>query len=109
MSRDIPMDATGDALRRMISDGADLLKVHSIDFFVATPSQQAGIAVASAVKQKGFEVEVSKDETGPEWTVRCTKSMVPSHAAISQIEQSLDVTASQYEGRADGWGAFPVE
>lgn len=105
----IPRDATGDALRRLQSDGADLSKVHRIDFYVAVPNAKAGSSVASVAQQDGFDVELSKDETGPEWTVRCSRSMVPDHTFISQIEQELDETASRYGGRGDGWGAFPVE
>jgi len=109
MRHDIPRDATGDVLRRLLSDGADLSKVHRLDFYVAVPNKQAGSSAAFAAQQEGFDVELSKDETGPEWTVRCSRSMVPEHAAISQIEQELDEIASHYGGRADGWGAFPVE
>lgn len=109
MSKDgLPNDATGDALRRLRDDGANLCKPHDIDFHVAVPDESAAEHVSNAVRQMGFTASVSKDEEGPDWTCCCTKSMVPDHAAISDIETTLDSIAEQVGGRADGWGAFPV-
>jgi regulator of RNase E activity RraB len=105
----IPNDATGDALRRMLDDGADLSKPHEIEYFVAIPNEAAGEHVASAASQIGFTVDVSKDDDdGPDWTCCCTKLMVPDHAAITSTEILLDSIAKQVGGEIDGWGAFSV-
>jgi regulator of RNase E activity RraB len=109
MGQDLPNDANGDVLRRMLADGADLSKPHDIDFFIAAPNEQAGSAIASAAEQQGFSVDLDKDEEAADWTVCCSRSMVPDHAAITQTEQQLDALARPLGGWIDGWGAFPVE
>jgi len=105
---ELPNDATGDALRRLRDDGANLRKSHDIDFYVAIPSKSAAEYVSHAVSQLGFAASVSEDEEGSDWTCCCTKSMVPDHAAINDIETMLDSIAEQVGGKADGWGAFSV-
>lgn len=104
----LPNDATGDTLRRLRDDGANLSKPHELDFHVAAPSKAAAEHVGNAATQIGFATSVSKDDEGPDWTCCCTKLMVPDHSAITDIENMLDSMAKRVGGRIDGWGAFPV-
>lgn len=108
MTNELPHDATGDALRRLRNDGANLAKAHEIDFQVAVPNRSAGEAVMAEAEKRGFKVRLSKDEDGPDWTVCCTSTMVPGHGAITAVEEELDSLAKNFGGNADGWGAFPV-
>ena len=104
----LPDDADGDALRRLRNDGADLNKPHSIDFHVAVPDEESGHVVLAAARELGFKVKLDKDEDGTDWTCYCTKTMVPDHASIVEVEATLDSIAKKVGGKADGWGAFPV-
>lgn len=99
--------ATRDALARLREDGADLGKAHSIDFHVAVPSEQSGRLVSEQAMFRGFRTELVQDQPGV-WTVWCTKVLVPSESAISEIEAQLNELAAPYDGYSDGWGAFPV-
>jgi len=103
---EIPRDATGDALRRVLGDGSDLSLVMKIDFHVAVPDEIAGAVVASRVLELGFDAEVVKDDRPGAWTVWCSRTMVPSHAAITAIERELDEISRPHGGHADGWGTF---
>ena len=58
----LPNDADGDALRGLIGLGDDLSRPMSIDFFIAVPSEQAGLAVAEAAEQQGYVTSVKFDD-----------------------------------------------
>ena len=105
---DIPMDENGDVLRNMLNDGADLSQPHIVDFYIAVPNQKVGTLVAAAAAKLGFDTDLTEDEPGSDWTVCCSKQMVPDHAAITQIEQDLDQLATPLGGRIDGWGALSL-
>lgn len=105
---DLPADSTGDALRRLIDDGADLHKPHEVDFHIATPDLAASKIVGQHVERLGFRVSWAQDDDGTNWTVWCTKTMIPSHGAITAVEEELDAIAQKFGGWVDGWGAFPV-
>jgi len=105
---EFPNDSTGDALRRLQDDGADLSKPHEIDFHIAVPDWGAGQFVMNAAMQMGFVVNLNKNAENDEWTCSCSKTMIPGHAAISRIETVLDAVAQKVGGRFDGWGAFPT-
>lgn len=116
-SDEFPDDATGGALRLLQQDGADLTKPHYIDFAVAVPTEEAGHEVAQYAREHGFEIDLVQeeqdveveDEETLEWTCYCSKLMVPTHQAITAVEDELDAVARTVGGHADGWGALPVE
>lgn len=103
---DLPNDATGDALRRLVEDGSDLAEPMDVDFHVAVPDRGAGAQVAIIAEKLGFQAEVIKDEESGEWVCSCTKRIVATHEAVTTIEQQMDLISRPFGGYADGWGTF---
>jgi hypothetical protein len=102
----VPDDATAAALRRIADGGSDLNKPMQMDFFVAIPSQAAGMSVAEVAKARGFATSVEYDSETDGWTCYCTTTIVPAYAAVVEIEEALDAIARRYGGYADGFGSF---
>jgi hypothetical protein len=61
MIDNLPNDSDGDALRRLIKTGSDLSKEMEIDFAVAVPDRNAGLAFATVVQPLGFRTKVHQD------------------------------------------------
>lgn len=104
----IPSDSTGDVLRRLLDDGADLSKMHEIDFHLSMPSESACRSIVREVSTKGGRIRFAADGDGVRWTLWCTIRMIPDHASITEAERDLDIIAKKCGGWLDGWGAFPV-
>jgi len=58
----LPDDATGDTLRRLRNDGADLSKPHDINYYVAVRDQPAAENVSTSARQIGISASVAKNE-----------------------------------------------
>jgi len=102
----IPNDATGKALRLIAKNGSDLTKPLEMDFFVAAPSEEAGVSIALKAGELGFTTSVELDDEDQEWTCYCTMVLVPDYSEVVKIEQQLDSIAKEYGGYADGFGTF---
>jgi len=103
---ELPDNATGDALRRILYAGSDLSKPLEMDFFMAVPSEDAGNRVAKMAQQIGFTTKVERDEETSEWTCYCTKTIVPDYAEVVKMEETLDAIAKPFGGYIDGFGSF---
>jgi len=102
----LPDDETGSALRRYVMEGSDLTRPMLMDFFVLVPSENAGKKVADAAQELGYSTSVEYDQQTEAWTCYCTKTIVPSYNAVTQIEEQLDLIAQGFGGRIDGFGSF---
>jgi hypothetical protein len=100
----LPNDADGDALRKLIELGHDLSRPMVIDFFIAVPSEQAGLAVAEAAEEHGYMVAVEYDDEDREWTCYCSCEMVPTLPGLIAAQSKLQEIAIPYGGYTDGWG-----
>ena len=87
---DYPDDADGDALRRVERDGSDMTRPMEIDFAVAVPNEAAGLAVAKLAEGIGYRPSVARDEESGAWTCYCTRTMVPTHAALVDAQAERD-------------------
>ena len=76
------INATKQALRRIERDGSDLSKPLFMDFFVAVPSEDAGIEVANAAAELGFETSVESVEETGDWTCYCSIRMIAELSAV---------------------------
>ncbi|MBE9607872.1 ribonuclease E inhibitor RraB [Chitinilyticum piscinae] len=97
---DLPSDANGDALCRLVMGGADLGQPKSITFYVAFPSQNALLQFGAAMEQKNYQTSLSEHEP---WEASITRVMLPEHAAITAFEAELDAVATKHGGITDGW------
>ena len=103
---DLPRDADGDSIRRLVHEGSDLAEPMSVDFFVAVPDEKAGRAVAAAAERLGYRVTVEQDGDDPTWTCYCAKTMLVTREAVTEAQRQLDEIARPLGGKADGWGTF---
>ena len=102
----IPNDADGDAMRRIIDDGSDLSKPMDVDFMIACPSIPVAEAIAPLADQKGYKVEISHDPEDDSITFYCMKSMLLEYDELIRIQDELDQLAKPHGGYIDGWGTF---
>jgi hypothetical protein len=102
----LPSDADGDALRRLISDGSDLSKPMAIDFAVLVPNREVGLAYAIVVEPLGFRVDVKRGGATGRWTCYCSRTMVPSYEAMISTQELLEELGRPYGAKPDGWGSF---
>jgi hypothetical protein len=103
---DLPRDADGDSIRRLMHEGSDLAEPMSVDFFVAVPDETSGRAVAEAAQTVGFRTHVERDGQTDAWTVYCAREMLVTHDAVVAAQRQLDEISRPHGGRADGWGTF---
>jgi Regulator of ribonuclease activity B len=100
---DLPSDSDGQALRMLAGLGHNLSKPMLIDFFIAVPSEQAGLAVAQAAEGHGYMASVEFDDEDQEWTCYCSCVMVPTYPGLIAAQSELEQLASPHGGHPDGW------
>jgi regulator of RNase E activity RraB len=76
-----------------------------IDFHIAAPSRRVGEKFAARARKLGFDIHVEKNAEGPDWTVWCSKCLIPSHSLITATETALEALAVEEGAWLDGWGA----
>ncbi len=77
-----------------------------IDYHVHAPDEASGQSIAKVAASAGFNAEVVFNSDSGKFTVWCTKTMIATHEAISEVESQLDQIARPFEGYIDGWGTF---
>jgi regulator of RNase E activity RraB len=105
-----PDDDNGDVLRRMFEGGDSLTRAREIEFAHQFSDAQAAEAFSFEVAGPGIEVNVDEvdDRPGTPWDVIVTVTMIPDHAAISELEERFGGLAERMGGAADGWGCFRI-
>ena len=110
---EFPDDENGDVMRRMQRNGDDFTKPRDIDFSVVFPSEIAANEFAGRFRQSGYKVSVEEWDGNRElpWDVTITRFMLPNHAKITEMEETLNLAAFPLGGRKDGWGCLtqPVQ
>jgi hypothetical protein len=109
MKDEWPDDENGDALRNMEMSGDDLGKSRDIDFSVIFRSASKAQEFCSMISKDNMRVDCHRSEGNPDvWDVTVTSNMVPTHNAISLMEDRLARLAAPFGGQNDGWGCFAV-
>jgi hypothetical protein len=106
LNEDLPHDADGDALRRLLADGSDLSKAMEIDFAMDIQNQKMGQALAEVASRIGFCTRVKQDEVTGRWTCYCTRTLIPTYDEIIGIQNLLEVVGRPFNAKPDGWGSF---
>lgn len=98
-------DENGAALRHMSEQGVDLTLVHQLDFEFVFSNEKSAREFSEALGDS-FETTCHgpEEEGDDEWEVQCARRMVPTHEAITAVEQELEEKAAKLGGEADGWG-----
>lgn len=103
---DLPSDADGDAMWRVISDGNDISQPMTIDFFVAFESQTDANAYAQTLSDSDFNTNVEHDNEDDSWTYYCSRVMLLNYTKLIQNQNDLNELAKAHNGYTDGWGTF---
>jgi len=104
--QDFPLDADGDALRRL-QKYADFSKPMTIDFQVALPNEDAAKKFAKIVYDLGFRVKVyPSPKCALPWTCECSSRILISYQAVIAIQKELAELSKLFNGFPDGWGSF---
>jgi regulator of RNase E activity RraB len=103
---EIPNDADGDTMRRVIAGGSDISRPMKIDFHIAAPNEEAAEKIASVVKQRGFEMDSYYDRDRGGLTCSCSRTMILSHSGLLHVQEELSELSGPHGGHTDGWGTF---
>ena len=101
-----PNDVNGDVLRQMQAAGDNLNAPRDMDFAFAFKSQSEAERFASAVAAPDFRAQASDYPERKMWQAVVTHFMLPTHAAITELEIRLSKVAAEYGGEPDGWGSL---
>jgi regulator of RNase E activity RraB len=102
----LPDDADGDALRRVLAGGSDLSKLMEIDYAVAVPDEEACRKVAQVAEKAGYRAKTWQDEESCSWTCYCSKTIIASYDNLISDQKLLDELSKPYGGYSDGWGTW---
>src|SRR3954469_10111149 len=103
-SLEIPNDADGDAMRRVIDDGADLMRPMKIDFQIDCPDIARARDVAAKVPRSEFAVDTYSHEDGVGATCECSRLMLLEYSELVRIQRELTEIAKPLGGRCEAWG-----
>jgi hypothetical protein len=103
---DIPNDADGDAMRRVIAGGADITRPMVIDFEIDCPDIESARAIASRVPAERFTTRIYTDPTSRNVTCECSRKMLLNHADLQRIQEELTLIAKPSGGCCEAWGTF---
>ena len=106
-SKDLWLDENGDVLAQMQAMGDNLDIPRDMNFaFVFGTQSEAERFVAFITGDPEFEAEASSDQASKIWQAEVTHFMMPTHGAITELEDRLAKLAAKYGGEPDGWGSF---
>ncbi len=103
-------DADSSVLLQMAELGADLRKPHLPDFAFEADNEISAEAIADALINLEFEVEIHPpDESNETYQVVGRKKMVLSYETVADLSSKFEKIAAEHEAVYDGWGAEIVE
>ncbi len=102
----IPNDADGDAMRRVIADGADLTRPMRIDFQIDCPDLASARAIGARVPRDEFEISVYQNSEHTRATCECSRDMLLEHSELVRIQARLSSIARPFGGSCAAWGTF---
>ncbi|MGO4549563.1 ribonuclease E inhibitor RraB [Lysobacter sp. 2RAF19] len=90
--------------------GADLSKLHDIDFFLMFDTKSQAESAAAEIERLGYRIaEIESSPDGTQWQIHATRQMVPALDAMTAITRSFEALAQKHGGYYDGWGTSAVQ
>jgi hypothetical protein len=102
----IPDDADGDAMRRVIADGADLTRPMRVDFQIDCPDRASAQAIAAKVPPAEFAVSVYEDSESGTVKCECSRDMLLEYSGLIRVQTQLAELVRPFGGRCGAWGTF---
>jgi len=97
-----------DRLRKM---GSDPFKAHDVDFFMAMPSEAAGLDVKARLEADGFRVDLKPAPDNPStqpFSLHASKALRLSVPGMRELSAQFRDIAKASGGTYDGWSAAAV-
>jgi len=102
-------DADAVTLAELAAAGSDLYRDHEMEFFVYIPERGGAEEVARTLEQRGFTVEVGRQEVDGDWLCIARRSMRPELGELQRLRREFSDLAESRDGAYDGWGTTVVE
>ncbi|MED5612723.1 MULTISPECIES: ribonuclease E inhibitor RraB [unclassified Janthinobacterium] len=97
-------------IENLRQNGADVTKVHNIDFFLVFIRKADAVATAEKIRALGYEiVGIGQPPTAKQWEIHAKRKMVPELQAMQATTRALQSLAEVRNGYYDGWGAVGVK
>lgn len=91
-------------------NGADVTKVHDIDFYLIFTRQSDATVAAEQSRLLGYKVvSVSQMSATRQWEVHAKRKMVPELGAMQATTRALQALAKARGGYYDGWGTIGIK
>lgn len=91
-------------------NGADLAKVHEIDFFLVFNRQSDALATAAKIRASGYEIAgIVQRPDNQRWEIHARRKMVPELQAMQATTRALQSLAEIHHGYYDGWGTVAIK
>lgn len=91
-------------------NGADITKVHDIDFSLVFIQKSDAMATAEKIRAMGYEIiGIDQTSTEKEWEIHAKRKMVPELRAMQATTRALQSLAEAGDGYYDGWGTVGVK
>jgi len=107
-SPDLPNDANGAVLRRMVEGGDSLAHPRVVEFCIIFARRQQAVAFVELVGEPDLELCISYYKEREMWQTIVKRYMIPTHHEISDCERILTTRAKSVGGEADGWGCLRI-
>jgi hypothetical protein len=98
-------------IERLRKSGSDPFQPHEVDFFMAMPTEAAGLAVAAILEAEGYGVDVKPAPDNPiahPFSLHATKSLRLSVPGMHELTKRFQELAKANGGHYDGWSAAVV-
>jgi regulator of RNase E activity RraB len=100
----------GRVIENLRQNGADVTKVHDIDFYLVFTRQSDATATAEKIRLLGYKVvDIKQTSNAMQWEVHATRKMVPELKAMQATTRGLQALAEARGGYYDGWGTIGVK
>ena len=76
-----------------------------VQHYVYVPSEVTGKAVATQIRERGFDVEDRLGADGVNWLVLAKCRVVPTEEVIAEARSFFESVAEENGGEYDGWDA----
>jgi hypothetical protein len=96
---------------RLRKQGSDPFQPHDVDFFMAMPSEAAGLAVKAKLEADGFTVDLKPAPDNPStqpFSLHATQSLRLSLPGMRELSATFKALAKESGGQYDGWSAARV-
>jgi hypothetical protein len=96
---------------RLRKSGSDPFRPHDVDFFMAMPSEAAGLEVKSRLEADGYRVDLKLAPANPgaqPYSLHAIKALRLSVPGMRELSAQFKEIARTSGGTYDGWSAAAV-